>query len=86
MGARGRVWMRVCAGFESGECRGKTPCRCVFGGLKTLKDFVIFGGFEDQRVWESSSALRRASVYAALRLWKIRFDNKMITVEILILF
>ena len=28
----------------------------------------------------------RASVYATLRLWKIRFDNKMITVEILILF
>ena len=45
-----------------------------------------FGGFEDQRGWESSSDLRRASVYAALRLWKIRFDNKMITVDILTLF
>ena len=29
-------------------CRGKHVCRGVFDDVKTLKDFVIFGGFEDQ--------------------------------------
>ena len=57
MGARGRVWMRVCAGLASGECRRKAPCRRVFDGSKTLKDFVIFGGFEVQRGWESSKTV-----------------------------
>jgi hypothetical protein len=46
--------MQVCAGLASGECRRKAPCRRVFDGSKTLKDFVIFGGFEVQRGWESS--------------------------------
>ena len=41
----GCVWMRVCAGLASGECRGKVACRGVFGGAMTLNVFVIFGGF-----------------------------------------
>ena len=53
MGARGRVWMHVCAGFASGECRGKAPCRGVFGGAMTLNVFVIFGGFDSQGVCNS---------------------------------
>ena len=54
MGARGRVWMRVCAGFASGECRGKAACRRVFDGAMTLNVFVIFRRFESQREWNSS--------------------------------
>ena len=56
------------------------------GPLWSRCDDQGFCHFEDQKRWEGTSALRRASVYAALRLWKIRFDNKMITVDILTLF
>ena len=53
MGARGRVWMHVCAGFASGECRRKTAGSGCFGGTMTLNVFVIFGGFDSQGVCNS---------------------------------
>ena len=54
MGARGRVWMHVCAGFASGECRGKAAGSGCFGGAMTLNVFVIFWRFESQGVCNSS--------------------------------
>ena len=50
MGARGRVWMHVCAGLASGECRGKAAGSGCFGGPMTLSVFVIFRRFESQGV------------------------------------
>ena len=47
-GRGGPGWMQVCDGFVGRGCRGKHVCRGVWNCLKTLKDFVIFGGFEDQ--------------------------------------
>ena len=44
---------RLCWVCEESDCWKVIWDRCS-GGVKTLKDFVIFGGFEVQRVWESS--------------------------------
>ena len=43
----------LCWVCEESDCWKVIWDRCS-GGVKTLKDFVIFGGFEVQRVWESS--------------------------------
>ena len=45
---------RLCWGCGESDCWKVIWDRCS-GGVKTLKDFVIFGGFEDQRVWKSSA-------------------------------
>ena len=54
-GARGWARMDARLYWVCGEsdCWKVIWDRCS-GGVKTLKDFVIFGGFEVQRAWESS--------------------------------
>ena len=46
---------RLCWVCVESDCWKVIWDRCS-GDVKTLKDFVIFGGFEDQGGWESSKS------------------------------
>jgi hypothetical protein len=79
MGARGRVWMHVCAGLASGECRGKAAGSGCFGGAMTLNVFVIFWRFESQRVWNLSNAQKEVSIYAGSKQIPLSPGNELAT-------
>ena len=81
MGARGRVWMHVCAGLASGECRGKAAGSGCFGGAMTLNVFVIFWRFESQGEWNSStpkkkSVFMRVPNKKTLLIFRIKLENR----------
>ena len=71
--------VRVCAGLASGECRGKAPCRRVFGGAMTLNVFVIFGGFESQGVCNLSNAQKEVRIYAGSKQIPLSAGNRLAT-------
>ena len=62
-------WMRVCVGLARGGCRGKAPCRGVFGGVMTLNVFVIFWRFESQGVCNLSKKSTGSLINDMLPIW-----------------